>query len=66
MAAELAMVKIVLKGLIISVPSAIGIPVNTLLNDYREMEGRAVPFANFGYRTALDFLKSLTDTLQVS
>lgn len=59
-------VKKVLRGLILSMPSAVGMPLRGLLKDYQDIEGTCLPYAQYGYSTPLDFLRGMSDTVQVS
>lgn len=59
-------VKKVLRGLVLSIPSPFGVPLSKLRNDYHQLEGGAIPFADFGFRNELDFLYSMHDCIRVS
>lgn len=63
---ELKTVKKVLKSLIVSVSAPSGLPIRTLNKDFAEIEGRPIPFKQFGYQNLLDFLYSIRDTLTVN
>ncbi|XP_037916613.1 tudor domain-containing protein 5-like isoform X2 [Hermetia illucens] len=56
--------KSVLKSLIISCPH--GMTVERLNRDYREMEGRPIPYSQLGYNKLETFLRAITDTLIVT
>lgn len=60
---ELTLIKVDLRGLIISCPS--GMTIKRLERDYIEMMGKSIPFTKLGYNRLEHFLKSLTDTLTV-
>lgn len=58
--------KKVLRGLVVSASSPMGIiPLNSLLRDYQEVEGRRIPYADLGFRTEMDLLHSIPDTIEV-
>lgn len=57
-------VKKIVKGLLISCKK--DLTLRKLLSDYEEIEMRRLPFYEFGYKTPLDFLASMSDTVHVS
>ena len=62
--ADLPELKTVLRGLLISTKRAM--TLNDLSRDFKNQEGYDIPFRKFGFNSLLDFLNSITDTVQVS
>lgn len=56
--------KTILRGLLISSPQAM--TVNELQKDYKLQEGQDVPFSKFGFKSFLEYIKSVPDTVAVS
>jgi hypothetical protein len=56
--------KTLLRGLLISSPRAM--TIDELQRDYRLQEGQDVPFHKLGYKSFLEYLKSVPDTVVVS
>lgn len=57
--------KKVLRALLVSMPSPTGMSLQGLLKEYQDFEGTCLPYAQFGYSTPLDFLRVMSDTVQV-
>ncbi|XP_067123272.1 tudor domain-containing protein 5-like [Centruroides vittatus] len=55
--------KQIIRSLLISCPSKI--TVGQLCKDYRDLNGRTLPYAELGYKNAEDFVKSLNDVVQL-
>lgn len=56
-------VKKIISSLIIS--SARGLTVKKLQYDYREMEGRDIPYRNYGFTSFDQYLRSIPDICRV-
>ncbi|XP_021933718.1 tudor domain-containing protein 5 [Zootermopsis nevadensis] len=55
--------KTILRGLLISSPQAL--TVNELQKDYKLQEGQDVPFSKFGFKSFLEYIKSVPDTVAI-
>nr|WFP31747.1 TDRD5 [Locusta migratoria] len=64
MEAEKAELKSILRGLLISSPKQM--TVRDLANDFSKQEGREFPYQKFGFRTFVDYLKTIKDTVVLS
>ncbi|CAG2064722.1 unnamed protein product, partial [Timema podura] len=60
---ELSNVKALLRGLLISSTKAM--TIDTLKRDFKEEEGRDIPFQQLGYQSLNAFLESIPDTLKL-
>lgn len=60
---ELTILKIDLRGLVISYK--LQMTIGRLEKDYIKMSGKPIPFTEQGFNSLENFLKSMTDTLQV-
>lgn len=58
--------KKVLKALLVSASNPMGVPLQTLKDDYQELEGQPLPYKEYGFRTEMDLLNSIWDTIEVS
>jgi hypothetical protein len=56
--------KTILRGLLISSPQAM--TADELQTDYKLQEGQDVPFRKLGYKSFLEYLKSVKDSVVVS
>lgn len=61
---ELKTLKAEIRSLIVSSP--VGLTVEKFLREFKECIGLTLPFKDFGYSNAQDFLNSMPDVLQVS
>lgn len=61
---QLDEVKKVLKSLLVAVSG--GMSVANLDREFREMEGRRIPYREFNFNSVTEFLSSMPDTLSVS
>ncbi|XP_049949163.1 uncharacterized protein LOC126457138 [Schistocerca serialis cubense] len=64
MEAEKAELKSILRGLLISSPKQM--TVRELANDFSRQEGREFPFQKYGFRTFVDYLRTIKDTVLLS
>ncbi|XP_023231101.1 tudor domain-containing protein 5-like [Centruroides sculpturatus] len=55
--------KQIVRSILISCPSKISI--GQLCKDYRDLNGRTLPYTELGYKTAEDFVKSLNDVVRM-
>lgn len=62
---ELATVKRRLRALLISSGKS-RMSLKELAEEFYQGEGEKIPYAQFGFRTVLDFARSISDVLQVS
>ncbi|XP_044745523.1 uncharacterized protein LOC123307331 isoform X2 [Coccinella septempunctata] len=63
MGSDLFEVKAMLRSILISSPVVLN--VSELDNDFREQEGIGIPFGKLGYKSLLEFLRSIPDVLLV-
>lgn len=56
-------VKSEIRCLLISTSSQM--TVGDLCKDYREITGNSIPYSKLGFRTTIEFLKSVPDVVQV-
>ncbi|XP_050094055.1 uncharacterized protein LOC126576790 [Anopheles aquasalis] len=61
---DIATVKSRLRALLISSGKS-RMSLKELAEEFRQTEGEAIPYANFGFRTIVDFARSISDVLQL-
>ncbi|ETN65843.1 hypothetical protein AND_002382 [Anopheles darlingi] len=61
---EIAFVKGALRALLISSGKSC-MSLKELAEEFKETEGQPIPYAKFGFRTVLDFARSISDVLQL-